>query len=133
MEFRRTWLQFGLKSLLVIPVIVTTVWWWIAWPERTLIRFASKLNNQDYADAQVYIRPRIAGKADYAKAFKRHLANPSTPFNVVIRQEGRSVQDTVLGQQRFLLVVTFPVIQSRAPNYRILVRRGAIVDVDYLH
>ena len=36
---KRKWRQFGLRTLLLLPLLFAIGWWWLTMPERTARRF----------------------------------------------------------------------------------------------
>ena len=49
---KRRWFQFGLRTFMLVPVLVAAVWWWSTWPQRTARRFVHYLVAGDVAAAR---------------------------------------------------------------------------------
>lgn len=52
---RKGWFQFGLRSVLAMPVLVACTWWWHAWPQRTAEKFHRFLASGDVESARLMV------------------------------------------------------------------------------
>ena len=51
-KFNRRRLQFGLRAVLMLPILFAAAWWWVTWPDRTARKFARFLSAGDVQAAR---------------------------------------------------------------------------------
>ena len=117
---RRRWFQFGVRTLLLFPVVFAVTWWWVTWPSRTSRKFLQSITEGHYEMATQMMSSKTGERAGIGMA-PSVFAHWWTWSRA--EKPRRSLADFVVGRRRFVcsevvgeFVAQHGRITFRAPN-----------------
>ncbi len=88
-KHKRRWLQFSLRTLLLMPVLFALGWWWVTWPERTIDRFNRLTAAGEFDEREAMTRWDTPGKGGWhGTPGYRMEARPPTFTDLVTARRG---------------------------------------------
>ena len=135
MKPNRTWFQFRLRTLLLLPVLAVLGWWWVTWPERTARRFLERLEDRDFQAAAKMVDSDTEHSRHAFRLFREWSESCDSRSKwskfELRRPFGRSLVGSIIGRGNFRVVLrvqyVLPGPEGLPMGQGIMVKRGRIV------